>query len=193
MSAAGLVLLLAASGRSADTAVWRVARGDVRVVCPLSVGGSFEARTASLAGTLAAVPNRPAAFAGALVVDLRTLDTGIGLRDDHMRNEYLEVGKGEGFAAAVLSDVDLGQVAPENIHGRVPFMGTFLLHGVKKAIAGQADVRREGSSARVDATFPITLADYGIEKPRYLGIGVKDVVQVKVSFVATPEAQASPR
>ena len=39
---------------------------------------------------------------------------------------------------------------------------------------------------RVEATFPVTLPDYGIAKPRYLGVGVKDEVGVKVSLVAVP-------
>ena len=41
---------------------------------------------------------------------------------------------------------------------------------------------------RVEAAFPVTLADYGIAKPRYLGVGVKDEVEVKVSLVAVPAA-----
>ena len=185
--------LIAGGARAADPAAWRVDRSDVRVVCPLTVGGSFEATTSTLAGSLAPVSTRPAAFGGVLTVDLRTLDTGIGLRNEHMRDHYLEVGKGEGFDTAVLSDVDLGEVAAENLHGRTRFTGTLLLHGVSKAVAGPADVRRDGTSVHVDATFPVTLADYGIPKPRYLGIGVKDVVQVKVSLVATPETAAVSR
>jgi polyisoprenoid-binding protein YceI len=183
-----ILLALAAGAPAADTAAWRIARGDVRVVCPLTVGGTFEARTTTISGTLVPVGGRPAAFAGAVAVDLRTLETGIGLRNEHMRNEYLEVGKGEGYQAAVLSDVDLGDVAADTIRGKTRFTGTLLLHGVKKPVAGQAEVRREGSAVRVDAAFPITLADYAIKEPRYLGVGVKDVVQVKVTLTAAPDA-----
>ena len=190
-AAAGLFTLLAGSGHAAQSAAWRVVRGDVRVVCPLTVGGSFEAKTASLVGTLTPVSTRPAAFAGPLTVDLRTLDTSIGLRDEHMRKTYLEVGKGEGFDTAVLSDIDLGEVAAEALRGRARFTGTLLLHGVKKTVTGQAEVRREGASVRVDASFPIALADYGIAKPQYLGIGVKNEVQVRASLVATAAAPAA--
>ena len=191
-AAAAVVSFFPAAG-AADAAAWRVSRGDVRVVCPLTVGGSFEGRTSSLAGTLSAVAGRPAAFTGALSVDLGTLDTGIGLRNDHMRNEYLEVGKGEGFSSAVLADLDLGSTPAEGLRGRTRFTGTLLLHGVKKPVSGQADIRRDGPSVRVDAAFPITLADYGIREPRYLGVGVKDVVQVKVSLTATPDGPAASR
>jgi polyisoprenoid-binding protein YceI len=159
-----------------------------RVLCPLTVGGSFEARTASLAGGMAVTVPRPATFVGDLAVDLRTLDTGIGLRNDHLREKYLEVGKGDGFDKAVLADVRLGEVDAETFQGHTTFTGTLRLHGTTKAVTGSADIRRVGTSVHVEAAFPVTLADYGIAKPQYLGVGVRSEVQVKVSFVATPGA-----
>ncbi len=184
----GLVALLVAfpaPGMLAADVSWRVVRGDVRVVCPLTVGGSFEAKTGAMRGTV--TPGAPGtALAGDLSVDLGTLDTGIGLRNDHLRREYLEVGRGEGFDRAVLSEIRLGDADPRGFQGKTPFTGTFLLHGTKKPIAGQATVRREGRTVRVEASFPVTVSDFGIAKPQYLGVGVKDQVSVVVSLVAEP-------
>jgi polyisoprenoid-binding protein YceI len=186
------VVLRAATVSPAEGAAWTVSQGEVRVVCPLTVGGSFEARTPALAGTLGVTTSHPAVFGGDLTVDLRTLDTGIDLRSDHLREEYLEVAKSPGFDKAVLSDIHLGDVDADTFQGRTSFTGTLLLHGAKKSITGQAEVRREGASAiRIEASFPITLADHGIPKPQYLGVGVKSQVQVRVSFVATPAATTS--
>ncbi len=173
-------------------ASWRVERADVRVTCPLTVGGSFEARTTALTGALSAAEAPPAALAGSLSVDLRTLDTGIGLRNEHMKEQYLEVGKGAGFDTAMLSDVRLAGALPSSFQGRTTFTGELLLHGVTKTVTGPAEVRREGSSIRVEASFPVVLAEYGIPKPQYLGVGVRDEVKVKVSLVAVPAAQAAP-
>ena len=177
---------LAAEGRAADTAPFRVAGGDVRVVCPLTVGGSFEARATSFSGTVALATPRPAAFEGDLTVDLRTLDTGIELRNHHMLDTYLEVGKGTGYETAVLSDIHLGDVDAATFQGRTPFTGTLLLHAARKPVAGEADIRREGSNVRVAASFPVRLDEFGIPPPRYLGVGVKNEVQVRTSFLATP-------
>lgn len=185
---AALVLLPTWGASPADAPSWMVSQGDVRVLCPMTVGGSFDAKTTSLAGTVALTTARPAAFAGDLVVDLRTLDTGIGLRDDHLRSNYLEVDKGEGFDKAVLSNIRLGDVDAGTFQGRTGFTGAFRVHGTAKEVAGQADIRREGAGVRVEATFPVVLADYAIPKPQYLGVGVKSQVEVKVSFVATPVA-----
>jgi polyisoprenoid-binding protein YceI len=177
------LLALAGPARAADTPSWSVVRGEVKILCPLTVGGGFEAKTPALTGTLSLTGSHPLALAGDLVVDMKTLDTGIGLRDDHMRNEYLEVGKGPGFDKAVLSGLHLGDVDPDSFQGRAPFTGDLALHGVKALVKGQAEVHREGSSLRVEASFPVTLADFGIPKPQYLGVGVRSEVQVKVALV----------
>ncbi len=160
--------------------------GDVKVVCPLTVGGSFEATTAAVSGTLALAGLHPVVLSGELVVDLKTLDSGIALRNDHLRNEYLEVGKGEGFERATLADIHLGDVDPDGFQGRTSFSGTFRVHGAERPVTGQAQIHREGSEVLVEATFPVTLPDYGIPKPRYLGVGVRDTVRVQVSLVAVP-------
>lgn len=169
---------------AADGDTWRVAGGEVRVVCPLTVGGSFEAKTAALGGTLVLLAPRPPRFEGALEVSLETVDTGIGLRNDHLRNRYLEVGRGDGFDKAVLSDIRLGDVDAASFEGRTTFDGQFRLHGATAAVRGSAVLRRVEGGVRVEAAFDVVLADFGIEKPRYLGVGVKDVVQVKASLFA---------
>jgi polyisoprenoid-binding protein YceI len=183
---AGFVSLFASSALAGDAPSWRVVRGDVRVVCPLTVGGSFEAHTGSLEGKVTLSTPHPPGFAGDLSVDLKTLDTGIGLRNEHLREKYLEVGRGQGFERAVLSEIRLGDVDPGSFQGKTSFTGTILLHGVKKTACGQAEVHRDGRSIRVDASFPVSVSDFGIPKPQYLGVGVKNEVKVVVSLVAEP-------
>jgi polyisoprenoid-binding protein YceI len=182
-----LFALAAPTALGADAAAWRVVRGDVRVTCPMTVGGSFEARTAAIQGTLALPEAAGAPLSGELAADLASLDTGIGLRDEHLKDRYLEVGRGAGFDRAVLSQIRL-DAAPEGFQGKTRFTGTFLLHGTTKPVSGPATIRREGSSVRVEASFAVVVADYGIEKPQYLGVGVQNEVEVQVSLVAEPAA-----
>jgi YVTN family beta-propeller protein len=73
---ASLLSLLASPALGDDRPSWRVVQGDVRVTCPLTVGGSFEAKTSTLTGALAFASLHPAVFTGNLAVDLKTLDTG---------------------------------------------------------------------------------------------------------------------
>jgi polyisoprenoid-binding protein YceI len=176
-----------AAGRAADApSSYRVRRGEVRVVCPLTVGGVFETRTEAVSGSVGLGAAPPGALSGELQVDLSTLDTGIALRNRHLRDKYLEVGRGAEYASAVLSGVRLGKVDGSSFEGSTPFTGTLLLHGARRPVAGQAEIRFEGGQVRVAASFPVRIDDYGIAPPRYLGVGVKNEVQVKVSLVADP-------
>ena len=114
----------------------------------------------------------------------------------HLRDSYLEVGRGEGFEKAVLSNLKLGDVDPGTFQGRTAFTGDLALHGTKVQVKGEAEIRREGSSSfRVNATFPVRISDYGIAKPQYLGVGVRDEVQVKVSLALSdvPVAKGAAR
>ena len=154
----------------------KLVRGDVRVLCPMTVGGSFEVKTTAISGS---VP-------GELVVDLTTLDSGLSLRNDHMRNNYLEVGKGNGFDKAVMSDVRVQEGPLETVAGRVTFTATLSLHGTSRPVSGRGQVKRSGTGTHVEASFPLTITDFGIAKPQYLGIGVKNEVQIRVTFDLAP-------
>jgi polyisoprenoid-binding protein YceI len=191
-AAAGLLVALGGSAVAGESLSWRVVQGDVRVACPLTVGGSFEAKTTSLTGTVTLAASQSAAFAGDLSVDLRTLDTGIDLRNHHLRDNYLEVEKGESFDRAILSHIHLGDVDPGSFQGKTRFTGDFLLHGTKKTIEGEAEIRREGRAVRVEASFPIAVSDFGIAKPQYLGVGVKNEVKVMVTLLAEPTRGPEP-
>ena len=180
-----LFVPLWAAVTSAAGASWHVGEGEVSVKCPMTVGGSFDATTSALTGMLTTSTARPSGFDGSLAVDLRTIDTGIALRNDHLKEKYLEVDKGAGYEQAVLSDVVLQGLNADAPTGKGSFTGSLMLHGVKKTVTGPAEIRQAGTGWRVRASFPVNLPDYNIDKPRYLGVGVKDTVQVSVTFTAT--------
>jgi polyisoprenoid-binding protein YceI len=164
---------------------WRVGPGHVRVICPMTIGGTFDATTTALSGALTADGNDPAALNGTLTVDLRTLDTGINLRNEHLREHYLEVTNGPEFDRATLSEIHVKGVDPDVGEGKGSFTGLLRLHGVTKTVTGTIDVRPAGAGVDVKASFPVTLADYSIRKPRYLGVGVKDTVTIEVAVAVT--------
>ena len=179
-----LATAVAVSGQSRGAA-WTITTGEIRVTCPLTVGGSFDARTSALTGKLAVGP-AAGALAGELSVDLSTIDTGISLRNQHMRDNYLEVGKGIGYDKAVLSNVEAGDLSGEFKDGARPFSARLLLHGTTRPVSGRATLKRQGTAVRLEASFPVRLSDYSIPDPRYLGVGVAKEVTVRASFVANP-------
>ena len=156
--------------------------GDITVVCPLTVGGSFEAKTKALSGEVGPAPQQAGGLGGALIVKLDTLETGIGLRDHHLRDNYLEVGKGAGYDVATIENIQL-----EKTDGKSSFRGTLLLHGQQRQVSGTSTIHRRGDGTiRVDAEFQLKVSEFEIPKPTYLGVGVRDEIQVKVAFNASP-------
>ena len=186
LSAAALLALLAPAALAAEGPSWRLEKGEVKVLVPLKPGGAFAATTSSVSGTLTLEGAKPAHLAGDVSLDLTTLDTGIALRNQHLKENYLEVAKGDGFNKAVLSDIQLAEASGETFDGTTPFTGTMLLHGVKKPVAGTVEIHSEGTSRRVRAEFPLVLTDWGVTPPEYLGVGVGSRLLVKVTLTATP-------
>ena len=181
-----LALLSLTGARSAAGAEsWSATSGDVQVRCRLTVGGSFDAVTTALSGTLARAAPDGADYAGVLRVDLATLDSGIGLRNSHLRDNYLEVERGPEFREAVLSSIVLDDPLPAGA-GRheTTFSGTLSLHGVQRPIEGEAELRRRDGRMQVEATFSVSLEAFDIPPPRYLGVGVRDTVEITVTFDA---------
>jgi polyisoprenoid-binding protein YceI len=176
-------VIAGATVATADT--WRLEQGDVRVICPMTIGGSFNATTTALRGSVTTGAGGSGALIGNFTVDLRTLETGIGLRNEHLRENYLEVSKGPRFDTATLSEIALNGFDPDAPEGKRSFTALLTLHGVAHQVTGVVDVRRTGTGLRVKASFPVGLPDYSIQKPRYLGVGVKDTVQVEVAFVVS--------
>ncbi len=166
----------------------RVAGGEITVVCPLTIGGGFEAKTKAVSGEVAEIPTQPGAMSGALKVQLDTLETGIALRDRHLRDTYLEVGKGPEYAVAVLENIRV-----DSTDGKGTFRGTLMLHGQRSEVVGTSTVQRRADAVKVEAQFPVKVSSFHIPEPTYLGVGVRDEIQVKVTLNATPTAASAPR
>ena len=175
------VVGVAGSSRAADA--YKVSGAEVVVVCPLTVGGSFEARTKSVSGEVTASAADPGSVSGALRVDLQTLETGIAVRDRHMRENYLEVEKGPEFAVATFDKIRI-----EKLAGKSTFKGTLLLHGQRQEVTGVADLQQRDGRIRVQAQFPIKVSAFQIPKPTYLGVGVRDEIQIKVMLTVEPSS-----
>ena len=186
-----LLMLFASSGLAAEAPSWRIERGDVHILVPLKPGGAFGAQTPSLGGTLTLDQAKPARLTGEILVDLATIDTGISLRNQHLREKYLEVAKGKGFDKAVLSEIHLSDAEGEAFEGRTAFTGVLLLHGEKHPVQGTAEIRRDGLGRRVRAEFPLVLTDFGITPPEYLGVGVGNRLLVRAQFTAMPVRESA--
>ena len=116
---------------------------------------------------------------------------GAGRRTGDLPDNHRRQLRGENDGAqrignrATLSEIDLNGFNPDTPEGKGSFTAMLSLHGVSKAVTGVVEIRQSGAGLRVKASFPVQLSDYSVRTPRYLGIGVKDTVQVEVAFAAS--------
>lgn len=116
-------------------------------------------------------------LSGEFSFKLDQLTTGIGLRDEHMKEKYLEVKK---HPEAVLKIKSVSW--PASGEGKVPFQGILALHGVEKPVEGTAEVARKEGGYQVKSSFQIKLSDFGVAIPTYAGLTVADLVNVSVQL-----------
>jgi polyisoprenoid-binding protein YceI len=120
---------------------------------------------------------------GSLAFKLETLKTGIELRDEHMKDKYLDVSK---YPTALLRITELTMATADvakNLKD-APFKGFLTLKGVEKPVTGTVTTTGSGSDVNVKAAFPIKLSDYKIDVPTYLGITVAEDVSVQIESTA---------
>lgn len=122
-------------------------------------------------------------FSGTFTFNLKSLDTGIDLRTEHMKNKYLQVDQ-HPEAKLVLTDVKLPESwTLENPQAEdIPFQGLLTLHGQEKPVSGTFTTKATDGHLGVDAKFDVNIGDFGIETPSYAGIKVTDSVNVSVAF-----------
>ena len=125
-------------------------------------------------------------------VDVTSFDTGIDLRDQHFRNNFLQTDQ---FPTAVFTLDRIVEASKDAAEPGVPVEieaeGTVDLHGVQRTervkawvtyIAGDEMTKGvlPGNIVAVDARFRIKLADYNIERPQMLALKVGEEVDITV-------------
>jgi polyisoprenoid-binding protein YceI len=144
----------------------------------------FDGKTGSVSGTIIADPATPSAAQVELSVDLASLDTANKLRNQHMRERYLQTGS---FPAATFKSVSI--VAPSPIVPNQPadisVTGDFSLHGVTKRMTIPVKVTLL-ADGRIHAisTFKVRMPDFGISVPKNLVVTVDDAVTVRLDVFA---------
>ena len=116
-------------------------------------------------------------ISGEVSFQLKSLHTGIELRDEHMKNKFLEIEK---YPIAIFKINDMK--IPEQANKPFKFTGTMTLHGVQQPIEGEASLRTAESTNRLTAEFKIQLTKFQIIIPSFQGITVAENVQVNVDL-----------
>ncbi len=124
---------------------------------------------------------------GKLVIDAASFESGIGKRDEHIR-EILETGKFPVIEFVLASAEPVTPGDPSSYTGPKTVRGSLTVHGVTKEISFPATVKAEGESYIIDGAVEVKYTDFGIEPPTFGGIvkRAEDRITLKAHLVALP-------
>jgi polyisoprenoid-binding protein YceI len=149
-----------------------------------------------ISGTITADPANPAASSVDLTIDVASLDTGVAMRNEHLRDRYLAAEKFPTMSFKSISVTAPVRAIGANQPVDVSVTGDMTLHGVTKRITVPVRVvvipeseltrtsRGAGDWIHATTTFPIKLTDFGIEVPEKLLMKVSNDISIKVDVFA---------
>jgi polyisoprenoid-binding protein YceI len=174
-------LLLALTGLAgpARAADWKVGKGSEVAFTARITGGSFVARSQKVEGTVAVADDGKKLTSASVAVDAASFDTGVDMRNEHMRDKYLEASRfPEIRFAAGDQAIDLKPGATFRLGGNLT------AKGVSRPL--QAEGRVESASAGeivASARFKVDITAFGIPRPSFLVVRMDPIVDVTVRLV----------
>lgn len=136
---------------------------EVKINVTLSPAGSFIAETRKVTGY--AYKTATGVAAENIEVDIHSLETGIELRDKHLKERLL---------AKQFPKAKLIKAVGKNGSGKA----SIEIKGIKKTYAGKYKIQ----GSKLNATFEINLPDLKIEDVSYMGVGVDEKIKVEITL-----------
>ena len=112
-------------------------------------------------------------------VDLSSLDTGIGLRNRHMRDNYLETDK---FRYATYKGTITNNDKISNNTFEVEVKGTMNIHGVTKNLNIYGTLTENNAGLRIVSQFNVNLLDYNIDVPQVMFLKISEIMDLRLDF-----------
>ncbi len=184
-------LSLGASSAEAQARTYKVdpASSQIQFVsdAPLE---KFTGTLSNANGQITVDPNAPSGAKGSVKVEIATIKTGIGLRDEHTKNESWLDAKKYPTAEFVLSKVSgidklkAGEAVEATVQGK------FTLHGVTRDVTTKARVRlipAEGGkpeALRIVGSFTVKLKEHNVSIPSIVALKVSPDIVVNVDLRA---------
>jgi polyisoprenoid-binding protein YceI len=114
-----------------------------------------------------------------LEVDLGSLDTGVGLRDRQMRDNYLETDR---FPYATFEGSFLHVARSDAEHVQVTGEGELTIHGVSRRQEITCDVTDVDDGFRAGCAFDLLLSDFDIEIPTVMFLKLANGIRLELDF-----------
>jgi polyisoprenoid-binding protein YceI len=124
------------------------------------------------------------------VVPVKSLGTGIGQRDEHMRKHIFTTADGQTPDLHFVADA-VACPAPAGRESVCPVAGQLTVRGTARPFNLTLKVRPEGSGYRAAGDGMLKLSDWGIERPSQLGVKTDDEVKLHLEFTAAPATRTA--
>ncbi len=112
-------------------------------------------------------------------VDLRTLDTGIGLRNRHMRENYLHTDK---YPLAQFSGKIISAEQITENQFKVNVEGEMKIHGVTNKLKTAVKMNKTSNGYNIKTNFEVKLSDYNIDIPKLMFMKINEVMKLELDF-----------
>jgi polyisoprenoid-binding protein YceI len=155
----------------------------------------IQGATTDISGSIHIDPARTAdSIIGRLQVDLRTLNTDIEMRDEHMRTRHLHTDQYPYAYFELTAVMGLPGELAAGVVCSCSAEGYFYIHGVKRKITSSLEIVDNSSgevkSLGVHARFSLKLDDWKIPRPKALFLKLAETIEVDVRFTARTGKQA---
>jgi polyisoprenoid-binding protein YceI len=118
-------------------------------------------------------------------VPVKTLGTGLGLRDQHMRKYIFTTEDGSTPDVRFVADkATCSKVAANQSTCQVA--GDLVIRGTSRPFAIALKVTEDGDSYHASGDSVVKLSTYGIAQPSQLGVKTSDEVKLRLDFTGRP-------
>ena len=125
---------------------------------------------------------------------VKTLETGMKLRDEHMQKHVFDKPNGESPDLRFEAEEILCSGLAPGREASCAVSGVLAIRGNPRPFATSLKIRQDSANVfRIRGASTVKLSDYGIEQPSQLGVKTDDEVQVRIEFTARPAVSASLR
>ncbi len=114
-----------------------------------------------------------------LEVDLNTLDTGIGLRNRHMRENYLETDQ---YPKTFFRGKIINSTVANDTTIKIEAEGTIFIHGIEKPLKVVANFFKRSDGYRIQTNFIVRLSDFQIEVPSIMFYKINEDMDLRLDF-----------
>jgi polyisoprenoid-binding protein YceI len=117
------------------------------------------------------------------IVPVRSLETGMALRDDHMRR-YIFTTAGGDIPDVQFSGDRAECATSDRRRATCTVSGALTIRGTAKPFVMTVTISEENGTVRAAGSGIVKLSDYGIEQPSQLGVRTTDEVKLKLELTA---------